>query len=61
MLIRLLKKYNLHKKEKPPFQPYLFNQTGLQPVSRPVERVHGTKMCSKMCSKMFKELTAPRL
>ena len=51
MQVRLLKKFNLHKKEKPPFQPYLFNQTGLQPVSRPVDRVHGTKMCSKIVFK----------
>ena len=30
------------------------NKTGLQPVSRPVERVHGAKMCSKKKNKIFK-------
>ena len=25
---------------------FIKNKTGLQPVSRPVERVHGAKMCS---------------
>ena len=28
-------------------QCYNLNKTGLQPVSRPVEQVHGAKMCSK--------------
>ena len=27
--------------------PLTINKTGLQPVSRPVEPVHGAKMCSK--------------
>ena len=45
------------KAKKGPCQFNKNNKTGLQPVSRPVERVHGTKMCSKM----FKKLTAPKL
>ena len=28
------------------------NKTGLQPVSRPVEPVHGAKICSEMIKKL---------